>query len=439
MTEEKSINARMEELCSRNAWDAEMIVKIRNLVRYTAEGAQIFREYAEGVALDRETKEERDLRRAVCAWLLSSAQRSAETVKAVSGTLKNFLEAEMAADAGNGERALAGFREAAKSGPDAKAIKVEIAAVLLKSENFDEALKTLQDADFEGNAEFHHVRARTLNALGRRDEACADFERSLAADPFHAEAKFHLAYLLDLRGEDDAAIALYQEIVEYAPSFIAALENLALLLEDKGDNEGAMAALKNALRAKPTARRAALHLRNVVESLDMYYDEGERKEAERLEAVMRLPLGDFELSVRSRNCLAKMGMKTLGELARLTDQDLMNFKNFGETSLREIRNLLESKGLRMGMNREDLLKRSRGSRQPQAAGTENPHIVKQLNDLEFSVRARKCMQRLNLETVADLCKMSEPELLAAKNFGQTSLNEIKKKLSELGLSLKAVQ
>jgi DNA-directed RNA polymerase subunit alpha len=93
----------------------------------------------------------------------------------------------------------------------------------------------------------------------------------------------------------------------------------------------------------------------------------------------------------------------------------------------------------MGMNREDLLKRSRGSRQPQAAGTENPHIVKQLNDLEFSVRARKCMQRLNLETVADLCKMSEPELLAAKNFGQTSLNEIKKKLSELGLSLKAVQ
>ena len=64
--------------------------------------------------------------------------------------------------------------------------------------------------------------------------------------------------------------------------------------------------------------------------------------------------------------------------------------------------------------------------------------MKPITDLEFSVRSRKCMQRLNIETIGDLVDRTEAELMATKNFGQTSLNEIKSKLGEIGLGLKTV-
>jgi len=66
-----------------------------------------------------------------------------------------------------------------------------------------------------------------------------------------------------------------------------------------------------------------------------------------------------------------------------------------------------------------------------AATTEKP-----LSDLELSVRSRHCMGILGLATVGDLCAISEAELMTIKNFGQTSLNEVKQKLAELSLSLK---
>ena len=64
--------------------------------------------------------------------------------------------------------------------------------------------------------------------------------------------------------------------------------------------------------------------------------------------VLSIPVTDFELSVRSRNCLQKMGIMTLGDLCRCTEQELLASKNFGETSLVEIKEMLATKGLRLG-------------------------------------------------------------------------------------------
>jgi DNA-directed RNA polymerase subunit alpha len=213
--------------------------------------------------------------------------------------------------------------------------------------------------------------------------------------------------------------------------------NLGLLHEDNDDMDSTIACYKEALKADPANKRAALYLRNAVESLDMYYDETQRKEHDRLEAVLRIPVNDFELSVRSRNCLAKMNVRTLGDLVRKTEPELLAYKNFGETSLREIKTLLESKGLRLGMHKEEEQRKVRSQRLRLGTGGENPVLSKPVGDLELSVRSRKCMQRLNLETVGDLIDKSEADLLATKNFGQTSLNEVKSKLAEMGLSLKS--
>jgi DNA-directed RNA polymerase subunit alpha len=56
-------------------------------------------------------------------------------------------------------------------------------------------------------------------------------------------------------------------------------------------------------------------------------------------------------------------------------------------------------------------------------------LNKSVADLELSVRSRKALQRLNINSLAELASRTEDELLGCKNFGQTSLNEIKQQLA----------
>src|SRR5437870_7922936 len=58
-----------------------------------------------------------------------------------------------------------------------------------------------------------------------------------------------------------------------------------------------------------------------------------------------------------------------------------------------------------------------------------------VNEIELSVRAANCLNNANITTVGQLAMKSEQEMLKYRNFGKKSLNEIKDKLSALGLSL----
>src|SRR6187402_375268 len=58
-----------------------------------------------------------------------------------------------------------------------------------------------------------------------------------------------------------------------------------------------------------------------------------------------------------------------------------------------------------------------------------------VNEIELSVRAANCLNNANITTVGQLAQKSEAEMLKYRNFGKKSLNEIKDKLSGLGLSL----
>ena len=58
-----------------------------------------------------------------------------------------------------------------------------------------------------------------------------------------------------------------------------------------------------------------------------------------------------------------------------------------------------------------------------------------VNEIELSVRAANCLNNANITTVGQLAMKSEPEMLKYRNFGKKSLNEIKDKLTGLGLSL----
>ena len=56
-------------------------------------------------------------------------------------------------------------------------------------------------------------------------------------------------------------------------------------------------------------------------------------------------------------------------------------------------------------------------------------------DLDLSVRASNCLDSAGIRTIGDLTRMNESDLLKIRSFGKTSLHEIKRKLSEMGLSL----
>ncbi|MDR1497396.1 MAG: DNA-directed RNA polymerase subunit alpha [Puniceicoccales bacterium] len=58
-----------------------------------------------------------------------------------------------------------------------------------------------------------------------------------------------------------------------------------------------------------------------------------------------------------------------------------------------------------------------------------------VNEIELSVRAANCLNNANITTVGELVMKTEPEMLRYRNFGKKSLNEIKNKLDQLGLSL----
>ena len=64
---------------------------------------------------------------------------------------------------------------------------------------------------------------------------------------------------------------------------------------------------------------------------------------------LRLPISELELSVRSANCLKDANIKTISELVRKTESELLTFRNFGKKSLSEISDLLKAMGLSLGM------------------------------------------------------------------------------------------
>ena len=67
---------------------------------------------------------------------------------------------------------------------------------------------------------------------------------------------------------------------------------------------------------------------------------------------------------------------------------------------------------------------------------EQAMLERPISDLNLSVRARKCMARLGLTLIAELIRKTGDDLLECKNFGVTSLNEVREKLAELSLKLK---
>jgi len=59
-----------------------------------------------------------------------------------------------------------------------------------------------------------------------------------------------------------------------------------------------------------------------------------------------------------------------------------------------------------------------------------------LEEMDFSVRTSRCFKKAKIITLEDLVRRRESELMSVRNFGKTSLDEVKEKLVKINLSLK---
>ena len=183
-----------------------------------------------------------------------------------------------------------------------------------------------------------------------------------------------------------------------------------------------------------------MFLKDILSSETMYYDEEQALRVDRRNKVLEIPISDFELSVRSRNCLRRMNIRTLGDLLKVTESELLAYKNFGETSLHEVKTILTPRGLRLGQMLEEPQEEStEPTTKDEVTEKNSKALTLPVKELKMSVRARKCLERLNINIVEDITKCTEAELLGCKNFGMTSLEEIKKCLKEYGMSLRRLE
>jgi DNA-directed RNA polymerase subunit alpha len=84
-------------------------------------------------------------------------------------------------------------------------------------------------------------------------------------------------------------------------------------------------------------------------------DDSISKEEERMRELLSESVEELELSVRSANCLKTANIKTIGDLVRKSESDMLKYKNFGRKSLNEIKEILNGMGLSFGTDVDSIL------------------------------------------------------------------------------------
>lgn len=318
-------------------------------------------------------------------------------------------------------------------------------------EGFAAALKKAPAAA-KNSADLRYFEGRALEADSEHEAAYAKYAEALAADPEHAPTLFRRAYLADRHGDDETALAIYERLAERTPANIHALLNLGVLYEDYDRFEDAIRCYRRVVDEFPNHRRAVQYIKDATASLTQTVEDDSERKNDRTAVLMRMPIADFELSPRARTCLQKLDVQTFGDLVAKTEADIAAQRSFGEGVLQEIRALVTAKGFHFGQSADgeslddevgdlidvpDLAGAGVKGPVPVPTGIEPRVLSVQLSDMELPLRVRKALVLLKAQTIGDILTHPESELLALKNFGLTSLNELKAKLAEYGVTLRS--
>jgi DNA-directed RNA polymerase subunit alpha len=375
----------------------------------------------------------------VSLWLLGRYGEALEALEPVRGKKGvGYYVASCLSALGRWQEALDLLSSMGGKPLPAQLLQADLLAKLGQTEEAQELLEGMP-AETHRFASYWAVRGFVDELAGDVSVARELYHRALEIDEDHPEALFRLAYSLDLSGDDEQAIELYERCAGLQPTYVNALVNLGVLYEDNDQPEKAVECYQRVLDAVPTHERARLFLKGAEATLSEVVDEAELKRQDQLRRVLSTPITDFELSVRSQKCLEQMDIRTLGDLTRITEQELLSKKNFGETSLAEIKAVMAQKGLRLGQALEEgeIAAVAAGAVRSREQAELESKLAMPLTELDLGVRSQRAMEELGLYSVGDLIQKSEADLMACRNFGQVSLTEVREKLGEMGLRLKS--
>ena len=366
-------------------------------------------------------KDDAKVRKGIVSFALghfSDAEEGIEGTDAYNQALLGLIYHEL----GDHVEAKTHFAIAAKSLPEAH---IELVRTLLDGDMVEEAEKALSAVPDGADRDF--LAGRVQDAKGNVEAAINAYESTLEKDPEHVEAAFKLGVLLDRIGDDDMAVEYYLVCSDVHPHYVPGITNLGILYEERGESNAAIDCFRQVLAYNPRDRRALMLLRDAKSSRNMYYDEREERERERMEKIMRTPVNDFELSVRSRNCLSKMNIFTLGDLLRISEQEMLSYKNFGETSLKEVREMLAARNLRLGMYRD--------GEERSISKADQKVLGESIEKLELINKSQQMLENLGVSRIGDLAQYSDLDLFKAPGSGQSLVQELSTALGAFGICL----
>ncbi|NRA37656.1 MAG: tetratricopeptide repeat protein [Planctomycetes bacterium] len=366
-------------------------------------------------------KNEKKLREGILAFALGFHADAEELFLEEGGDLAAALIGLIFVDLDEHEDAIAEFKKAGAL-PEAK---VEIIRALVELGKVDEAKDALDQLPESADAEY--LAGRIAELENRVEIAINAYESAVELDGNHVEAAFKLGVLLDRIGDDDMAIESLLVCADIYPHYLPGVVNLGVLYEERGEANAAVDCFRQALAYNSENRRASLLLRDAKASRSMFYDEREEKDRDHMTKILRTPVNEFELSVRSRNCLAKMNIFTLGDLISITEQEMLNYKNFGETSLKEVREMLTARNLRLGQLREN---ETRGVNK-----ADQKVLADSVDKLELSEKAMAVLEGLGVSRIGDIQQYSDIELYRVPNSGQSVVQELTTALAAIGVTI----
>jgi DNA-directed RNA polymerase subunit alpha len=98
--------------------------------------------------------------------------------------------------------------------------------------------------------------------------------------------------------------------------------------------------------------------------------------------------------------------------------------------------MLASKGLSLGQFAAPAAVEEPEQEMAEPSADEQELLSQPITELNLSVRARKCTTKLGINLISELVRRTAEDLMECKNFGVTSLNEVREKLTERGLKLR---
>lgn len=367
-------------------------------------------------------KEDAKVRGAILAAALGFFADAEELLGDASEPYAKAVLGLIYAELGDYEEAAANFTAAT----GVAGAGVELARALLDKGDVEAAEKALSELSEGADREYLHGRLQEISS--NTESAIKSFEAALEIDPAHVESAFKLGVLLDRIGDDDMAVEAFLVCADVTPHYIPGVINLGILYDERSEANAAIDCFRQVLAYNPRNRRAQMLLRDSKASRTMHYDEREEREREKMEKIMRTSVNDFELSVRSRNCLAKMNIFTLGDLLAITEQEMLSYKNFGETSLKEVREMLAIRGLRLGMNREGddrLISRA-----------DQKVLGESVEKLELAQKAGAVLEGLGVTRIGDLVQYTDLDLYKVSGSGQSVVQELATALGAFGVTLR---